>query len=45
MQDIFVENRFPDWASLAYPLALSIGFTFLARATFERLAAELVDEL
>jgi lipopolysaccharide transport system permease protein len=45
MQDIFVENRFPDWASLAYPLVISIALVFLARAIFERLAAELVDEL
>jgi lipopolysaccharide transport system permease protein len=45
MQAIFLENRFPDWISLAYPLALSVALAFLARFAFERLAAELVDEL
>ena len=45
MQDIFVEHRFPDWMSLAYPLILAIAFAFLARVTFGRLANELVDEL
>lgn len=45
MQDIFVENRFPDWVSLLYPLGLAIALAALARATFGRLANELVDEL
>jgi lipopolysaccharide transport system permease protein len=45
MQAIFLDHRFPDWLSLAYPLALAIVLAFLARATFERLANELVDEL
>jgi lipopolysaccharide transport system permease protein len=45
MQEIFVENRFPDWSALAYPLVLAIALAFLARATFGRLANELVDEL
>ena len=45
MQAIFLENRWPDWASLAYPLVLAVALAFLARAAFERLAAELVDEL
>jgi lipopolysaccharide transport system permease protein len=45
MQDIFVENRFPQWASLAYPLALAVLLALLARTTFGRLANELVDEL
>ncbi len=45
MQDIFVEQRFPDWLSLGYPLALSLMLALLARAAYERLAGELVDEL
>jgi lipopolysaccharide transport system permease protein len=45
MQDIFVEQRFPNWASLAYPLALAIALAAMARLTFGRLADELVDEL
>jgi lipopolysaccharide transport system permease protein len=45
MQVIFVENRFPDWATLAYPLVVAIALAFLARFAFERLANELVDEL
>lgn len=45
MQDIFVEHRFPAWTSLAYPLLLAIALAVLARAAFERLANELVDEL
>ncbi len=45
MQDIFVEQRLPNWISLAYPLSLSLVLAMLARFTFERLASELVDEL
>lgn len=45
MQAIFVENRFPDWATLAYPLILAVVLALLARAAFERLAHELADEL
>lgn len=45
MQEIFVENRFPDWLGLAYPLALALALAVLARTVFERLAVELVDEL
>jgi lipopolysaccharide transport system permease protein len=45
MHAIFLEHRTPDWASLLYPLVLAIALAFLARAAFERLAAELVDEL
>jgi lipopolysaccharide transport system permease protein len=45
MQDIFLHHRFPDWMSLAYPLACAVVLAFLARSTFERLANELVDEL
>ena len=45
MQAIFLENRFPDWAPLAYPLVLAVVLAALARVAFERLAGELVDEL
>lgn len=45
MQDIFLDHRFPDWISLAYPLAGALLLAMLARATFLRLANELVDEL
>lgn len=45
MQDIFVERRAPEWATLAYPLVLALVFALLARLTFDRLANELVDEL
>lgn len=44
-QAIFLENRFPDWGTLAYPLVLAIGLALLAKLAFERLAGELVDEL
>lgn len=44
-QDIFVENRFPDWATLVYPLALALVLAVLAKIAFERLGGELVDEL
>jgi lipopolysaccharide transport system permease protein len=45
MQDIFVQGRWPEWSSLAYPLALAIVLAMLARMAFGRLAHELVDEL
>jgi lipopolysaccharide transport system permease protein len=45
MQAIFIEHRWPDWPSLAYPLVLALVLAVLARATFTRLADELVDEL
>jgi lipopolysaccharide transport system permease protein len=45
MQEIFLEHRFPDWSTLAYPLALSLGLAMMARLAFGRLSNELVDEL
>jgi lipopolysaccharide transport system permease protein len=45
MQQVFLENRWPDWVSLAYPALLGVLLALLARATFGRLADELVDEL
>lgn len=45
MQDIFLDDRLPDWSTLVYPLALSLVLAAFARATFGRLANELVDEL
>lgn len=44
-QAIFLENRFPDWGTLAYPLGLAVVLALLARSTFERLSRDLVDEL
>jgi len=45
MQQVFLEQRFPDWLPLAYPLVLAMVLAVLARFTFGRLAGELVDEL
>lgn len=45
MQAIFVENRFPAWETLIYPLVVAVTLAWLARAVFERLANEFVDEL
>ena len=45
MQDIFVENRFPNWLGLAYPLVAAIALLVLARVIFNHLADEMVDEL
>jgi len=45
MQDIFVNKRFPEWSTLLYPLLVAIAFVTLARAAFNRLAPEIVDEL
>ncbi len=44
-QDIFVERRFPDWTTLAWPAILAFVFLFLAWRVFNRLSDELVDEL
>lgn len=45
VQDIFLERRFPEWQSLAYPAVLSVVFLTLAYHVFVRLGDELVDEL
>lgn len=45
MQAIFLENRFPEWLPLLYPLVLAVVFVVLARSAYDRLANELVDEL
>jgi lipopolysaccharide transport system permease protein len=45
MQAIFVEQRLPEWSTLAYPLLLAVSLALLARFAFERLGSELVDEL
>lgn len=45
MHEIFVSHRAPDWTSLLYPLAVAVAFVTLARAAFNKLAYELVDEL
>ena len=45
MQDVFLEHRWPEWASLAYPAILAVAFVVLAYRVFLKLADELVDEL
>ena len=45
MQAIFLDQRMPDWPSLAYPLVVAVFFVALARVAFNKLAHELVDEL
>ena len=45
VQDIFLERRFPDWGSLAYPTVLSVLLVLLAYRVFIHLSDELVDEL
>ena len=45
MQDIFVSHRFPEWSTLVYPLVAAVVLVMLARAAFNKLAHELVDEL
>jgi lipopolysaccharide transport system permease protein len=45
MQGIFLDHRFPDWTTLILPLVVALAFIALARAAFNRLAHELVDEL
>jgi lipopolysaccharide transport system permease protein len=45
VQDIFVEQRFPNWSTLVYPLLLAMVFVVGARLAFNRLSAEIVDEL
>ena len=45
LQSIFLENRMPDWLALLWPLGLGIAFALLARAAFDKLSGELVDEL
>ena len=45
MQDIFVSQRFPQWSTLLYPTVFAVVLVMLARAAFNKLAHELVDEL
>jgi lipopolysaccharide transport system permease protein len=45
MQDIFLDRRWPDWPSLAWPAALAVVFLFLAYRVFVKLQDEIVDEL
>ncbi|MGB9713305.1 MAG: ABC transporter permease [Dissulfurimicrobium sp.] len=45
MHTIFLDGRFPDWASLIYPGVLSIGLVYLGMFAFWRLSGEIVDEL
>lgn len=44
-QDIFLDQRFPEWPTLAYPLVVALVLVTLGRLAFNKLAHELVDEL
>jgi len=45
MQDIFLNQRFPEWSTLVYPVVFAMVLVTLGRNAFNRLANELVDEL
>ena len=45
MQGIYVDGQVPDWETLAYPAIVAVALITLARAAFNGLAHELVDEL
>jgi lipopolysaccharide transport system permease protein len=45
VQQIFLENRFPEWRTLVYPSLLALALVALAYRVFMRLSDELVDEL
>ena len=45
MQEIFLEQRFPNWGTLAYPLVVALVLLALAYRAFNSLSGELVDEL
>lgn len=45
MHQIFVERAFPQWSGLLYPLVCAVVLAIAAKAMFERLSNELVDEL
>ena len=44
-QDIFVSGQWPNWASLAYPLVLSLLLCALGVRLFRQHVGEMVDEL
>jgi lipopolysaccharide transport system permease protein len=44
-QTLFLDNRVPDWASLAYPAFVALLLLALAFVAFRKLAGEIVDEL
>lgn len=44
-QRIFVNGQWPDWVSLAYPLALGVGLCFIGLRLFRQHVGEIVDEL
>ncbi len=45
LQGIFLENRLPQWSTLAYPALLSAALVYLGMVAFARLNGEIVDEL
>lgn len=44
-QNIFINNAWPDWVSLLYPLAIGVLLCMLGLRLFRKHAAEMVDEL
>lgn len=44
-QDVFVNNIWPDWVALAYPLVLGLVFCGMGMSMFRRNVGEMVDEL
>lgn len=45
MQTIFLEHHQPEWASLLYPAALTLGLLCVGMLVFRRLSSEIMDEL
>ena len=45
MHDIFLNQRYPAWPTLIYPLVFAMVLVTLGRTAFNHLAHELVDEL
>jgi lipopolysaccharide transport system permease protein len=44
-RDIFLNNQWPDWASLLYPLALSVLLLGAGFVVFKRLQHDILDEV
>ncbi|MCM1513162.1 MAG: ABC transporter permease [Oxalobacter formigenes] len=44
-QDVFVFHRMPAWLGVAYPLTLGVILCFLGFFLFERVSADIIDEL
>ena len=44
-QGIVLEGRWPEWSTLALPLAVALAFLVVGLYSFRRLSGEMVDEL